>query len=429
MALTQVKATALADSAITTAKLADDAVTGAKIADDTVAEANMANDAISLTELKAGTDGQIITYDASGNPTAVGPGTDGQVLTSTGAGSPPAFEDAAASVGGASGVDFNDGVKARFGTGNDLEIYHDAGGYNQIVAVNDHPIQIKTSSENMIKAIPNGGIEAYHNNSKKLETLSTGAKVSGLLEVLTATDGGDVVFKAQNSDDGNYGGLMVKGGVVDRECRFQSTSGNSFFTFYTEDGGGNVTEKLRILPDGTMRFAMEDFSAAPSSSNWGMYFGNTNNGCVWMATGETTATHVIYANGNGTCGSITTSGTSTAYNTSSDYRLKENIVGITDGITRLKQLAPKRFNFKTDVETTLDGFLAHEVTPIVPEAINGAKDAVEPEDNADKGVKKGDIIPQGIDQTKLIPLLTAALQEAIAKIEVLETKVAALQAG
>ena len=82
MALTQVKTTGLAD----------DAVTGAKIADDTVAEANMANDAISLAELKAGTDGQIITYDASGNPTAVGPGTDGQVLTSTGAGSPPAFE-------------------------------------------------------------------------------------------------------------------------------------------------------------------------------------------------------------------------------------------------------------------------------------------------------------------------------------------------
>ena len=82
MALTQVK----------TLGIADDAVTGAKIADDTVAEANMANDAISLTELKAGTDGQIISWDASGNPVAIGPGTDGQVLTSTGSGSPPAFE-------------------------------------------------------------------------------------------------------------------------------------------------------------------------------------------------------------------------------------------------------------------------------------------------------------------------------------------------
>ena len=112
MALTQVKTTGLADDAITSAKiaddavvaaaiaddavvtaaLADDAVTGANIADDTVAEANMANDAISLAELKAGTDGQIISWDASGNPVAIGPGTDGQVLTSTGAGSPPAFE-------------------------------------------------------------------------------------------------------------------------------------------------------------------------------------------------------------------------------------------------------------------------------------------------------------------------------------------------
>jgi len=102
MAITQIKTTGLADDAVTSAKiaddavvtaaLADDAVTGANIADDTVAEANMANDAISLAELKAGTDGQIISWDASGNPTAIGPGTDGQVLTSTGAGSPPAFE-------------------------------------------------------------------------------------------------------------------------------------------------------------------------------------------------------------------------------------------------------------------------------------------------------------------------------------------------
>jgi hypothetical protein len=248
------------------------------------------------------------------------------------------------------------------------------------------------------------------------------------LQIETQTDGGGTVFKAQNNDAGNYGGLMIKGGVVDRECRFQSTSGSSFFTFYTEDGGGSVTEKLRILSDGTMRFAMQDFSSSPSASNYGLSFGNTNSGCVWVATATSESTHIIWANGNGTCGSIKTSGTGTSYNTSSDYRLKENIVGITDGITRVKQLAPKRFNFKTNASKVLDGFLAHEVTPIVPEAISGEKDAVEPEDNADKGIKKGDIIPQGIDQAKLVPLLTAALQEAIAKIEVLETKVAALEA-
>ena len=114
MALTQVKTLGIADDAITSDKIADDAVlvaaiadnavqtaqinagavTGNEIADDTVTESKMANDAISLTELKGGTDGQIISWDANGDPVAIGPGTDGQVLTSTGAGSPPAFEDA-----------------------------------------------------------------------------------------------------------------------------------------------------------------------------------------------------------------------------------------------------------------------------------------------------------------------------------------------
>ena len=67
------------------------------IADDAVTQDKVANDAIDITELKARTDGHILTYDASGNPTSVGPGTDGQVLTSTGAGSPPAFETLPAS--------------------------------------------------------------------------------------------------------------------------------------------------------------------------------------------------------------------------------------------------------------------------------------------------------------------------------------------
>ena len=82
----------IADDAITSALIADDAVVTAAIADDAITQALIADDAVGLAQMASGTDGQIITYDASGNPTAVGPGTDGQVLTSTGAGSPPAFE-------------------------------------------------------------------------------------------------------------------------------------------------------------------------------------------------------------------------------------------------------------------------------------------------------------------------------------------------
>jgi hypothetical protein len=110
---------------------------------------------------------------------------------------------------------------------------------------------------------------------------------------------------------------------------------------------------------------------------------------------------------------------STNYNTSSDYRLKENINQITDGITRVKELNPSRFNFIVDPDITVDGFIAHEVSNIVPEAISGEKDAVDEE---------GNIAPQGIDQSKLVPLLTAALQESIALIESQQSQIEALTA-
>jgi hypothetical protein len=123
--------------------------------------------------------------------------------------------------------------------------------------------------------------------------------------------------------------------------------------------------------------------------------------------------------GNGTLvGSITFSGSSTSFNTSSDYRLKENVVNIADGITRVKQLRPKRFNFIADADTTFDGFLAHEVQTVVPECVVGVKDEVDDEGNP---------VYQGIDQSKLVPLLTAALQEALAEIESLKARVTALE--
>ena len=111
------------------------------------------------------------------------------------------------------------------------------------------------------------------------------------------------------------------------------------------------------------------------------------------------------------CGNISGNGTSCSYNTSSDYRLKENDVKISDGISRLKQLRPIRFNWKSDSSFTQDGFFAHEVSPVVPESVTGEKDATV--DSKGEGY-------QNIDHSKLVPLLTAALQEAVARIEALE---------
>ena len=123
--------------------------------------------------------------------------------------------------------------------------------------------------------------------------------------------------------------------------------------------------------------------------------------------------------------------TGVQFNTSSDYRLKENVTALSDGITRVKQLTPRKFNWIVDESNTpVDGFLAHEVSATVPEAINGIKDAVATQEDVDSGrsQKVGDPIYQMIDHSKLVPLLTGALQEAITKIETLETKVAALEA-
>ena len=104
---------------------------------------------------------------------------------------------------------------------------------------------------------------------------------------------------------------------------------------------------------------------------------------------------------------------SVSYNTTSDYRLKENVVVLDNAIDRVKQLLPKRFNFINDPDETLDGFLAHEAQAVVPECVSGTKDEVDDDGNP---------VYQGIDQSKLVPLLSAALQEAIAKIETLEQR-------
>jgi len=113
-----------------------------------------------------------------------------------------------------------------------------------------------------------------------------------------------------------------------------------------------------------------------------------------------------------TVGQVIIGFSSTAYNTSSDYRLKENVSYTWDATTRLKQLKPARFNFKDDTNALVDGFLAHEVSSVVPEAISGEKDAVDSEGNPEY---------QGIDQSKLVPLLVKTIQELEARVTALES--------
>ena len=173
--------------------------------------------------------------------------------------------------------------------------------------------------------------------------------------------------------------------------------------------------------------------------------GNNINGrpivCLQEYTANTFTHQIEFRKNNGSgivsVGSIKSNNSATQYNTSSDYRLKENVVSLTGAIDRLKQLQPKRFNFIGDGET-IDGFIAHEVSSIAPYAVSGEKDAVKSElvldgDGKEQFDENGEIIskevidPQGVDYGKLSALTIAALQEALAKIETLEAKVAALE--
>ena len=208
---------------------------------------------------------------------------------------------------------------------------------------------------------------------------------------------------------------------------------------------GGDSERMRVAHTGQV---MVGDTTGGSYSDGGLFTrhaGGANNSPFCVVNGTTSGTRrmVDFFVGTGTSrvGSIQSNDSATAFNTSSDYRLKENVADMTGAIDRVKALAPKRFNFIISPDTIVDGFLAHEVSSIVPEAISGVKDEIATwgkEEKLPDGVKVGDnkldddgnTIPimQGIDHSKLVPLLTAALKESITKIETLETEMTALKA-
>ena len=167
-------------------------------------------------------------------------------------------------------------------------------------------------------------------------------------------------------------------------------------------------ERFRMLANGKICFGS---TTAESTSEDNMQI-DPSGGNIYMYQNTTALQGVIdFRNPNGYIGSIRTTGSSTQFNTSSDYRLKENIDYTFDATTELKRLKPCKFNFKADTDTTVEGFIAHEVAEVVPHAISGEKDATDDEDNP---------IYQQIDQSKLVPLLVKTIQELEARITALE---------
>ena len=320
---------------------------------------------------------------------------------------------------------FPDDAKILIGAGSDLQLYHDGsdshvaenGTGRLLVRTNGTSINfLKDTSETMAVMTVDGAVDLYHNNAKKLETSATGATIADKITVGSGTSG-EVLF----------GGVS---GSIDG-FRIHNTDGN-----YLEFRPASTD-----VP--TVMNNLGKISMGSTSPDGFLQVRNNNQNDVLLVLYDTSGsggTAVRFKVDGTTVGSISCNASATAFNTSSDYRIKENVDYSWDATTRLKQLKPARFNFIVDETNTLvDGFIAHEVSGIVPEAITGEKDAVETwtsdevnngdaPDGVSAGANKldadGNTIPvmQGIDQSKLVPLLVKTIQE-------LEARITALEAG
>tara|TARA_R100000697_G_scaffold21821_2_gene29268 strand:- start:759 stop:1925 length:1167 start_codon:yes stop_codon:yes gene_type:complete len=224
---------------------------------------------------------------------------------------------------------------------------------------------------------------------------------SARMEIKSGTSGTSIIDMG-DTDDADIAGIRYS--HADNDMTFRANNDVRM----TIDSSGALLVHTSSR-SGSSNFVVE----ADTSSENPMSVVNTR-------SSASTDYHIImYRNGN-IVGSVQTSLSATSFVTSSDYRLKENVTDITDATDRLKKLNPVKFNFISDADTTLDGFLAHEVQSIVPEAVTGTKDATEKYTD-EEGKEQTRIVPQGIDQAKLVPLLVKTIQELEARITALES--------
>ena len=287
-----------------------------------------------------------------------------------------------------------------------------------------------------------------------VKSADSGASVSGDADelVVESSGHGGITILTGNSHEGR----INFGDDGDNDSGFFSYD-HSANAAFIGTGGNNV--RLKIDSDGdlmTGTTSVQDSFIVEFKTS-----GNPGQNTILSTSANVNSTEFISFRVGNTqeIGSIKRNGgaDAIAFNTSSDYRLKQDIADIDDGITRLKTLQPRKFKWKSDTSKTVDGFIAHEVTA-VPESITGTKDETINKlnvviDNANniiqdnvlesdwtKGKADGTFpsdstwsasktVPkyQQIDQAKLVPLLTAALQEAITEIESLKARVTTLE--
>ena len=245
--------------------------------------------------------------------------------------------------------------------------------------------------------------QGYHDGDWVSTMILTGDTTGADLGQVRVLDGNTTYPGLSFIDDSNTGFYRISSGTIGMSL--------------------NGVHKHRFEADGDVIFGsnslegVESFTVQPNQSQGAarITFNRTARSNTSLVT--------RFEDGDTLIGDISYNNTAVDFDTSSDYRLKFNDTEITDGIERLKKLRPIRFNWKKEPTTRVDGFFAHEVSPVVPNAIRGEKDKVVTQQDIDDGYassshdKIGDPIHQTIDHSKLVPLLTAALKEEILKRE------------
>lgn len=263
-------------------------------------------------------------------------------------------------------------------------------------------------------AIGTGGTEALRVNSAQNVGIGTSSLTANNRMTLNASSGNNG-FEIQNSGDSNRGGrLVATGSAASGTFAINTTSSGYALTF-----GIDSAERARITSGGEFLFG----KTSSNLTDPGVYVEPTNIGygrvnfIKGTASGTgSTSTCAFYYNGT-QIGTITNTSTATAYNTSSDYRLKENVQPMTGALAKVAALKPCTYTWKVDGSNG-QGFIAHELAEVVPDAVTGEKDAV----NEDGSIK-----PQGIDTSFLVATLTAAIQEQQAMIDEMKAEIAALK--
>lgn len=315
--------------------------------------------------------------------------------------------------------------------------YDIANGSGQAVRLDINNVLDAIRSSNSSQVQPSGtpvlGQIWYDTSSNELKVYKSsgwqavGGTASGALigsgssklEVTAGSAGTTSIYPAGDTDSGfffrqgsqasyGYGFSYSIAGTEWLSVDAQITGDNSSPSWNWRSR--NVSISSNTANDAGVQMTQSGRTVIQKDAGWILGLNRTtSNGDVVLIAGQGT-----------TRGTISVTSSSVSYNTSSDYRLKENVVNLTGAKSRLQQLLPKRFNFIGTSDQTVDGFIAHETQTIVPESITGTKDEVDSD---------GSAVYQGIDQSKLVPLLTAALQEAFAEIASLTTRVATLEAN